>query len=708
MNNQNQREYPNKGISTPILLSIVALATIIAGGLIASLQFLQTQRDARSDLKPTEQTEMEAEKDIGAETEIFNGETTETEKSKQQAEEQRETAEKKSGKIIGHWSANKTDFKNGILNKSDINKQGNITLMVSSITQSEFPSFTSCGYNKENAEYGESLVSGDFNGDGCADLIVLNSKFSHSDIDFGDFPFDIPTVYGYYGPLQDDSFNQPSWIKAEDHYGNSSYGESMTSGDFNGDGYDDLAIGNPAYVTDSTIEGPDYRKGFDYKKGKVYVYYGSVDGLLPTFLLTPASWSMMSEVNDDYTYFGRKLDSGDFNGDGYDDLVVGSGGYDNSSYDDDGNLQGGVFSSKVYLYCGGTDGLSSNYSWKLEAEKESGINLRLASGDFNKNGYDDLVIGFPYPGKSYIYYGSEKGPSYSQGTLFGESECPLSFYGGSFASLDFNGDKYTDFVIGDMFSTCDKKERIYIHHGSSEGLSSSFSDVYIHPCNGLRSYTYGYLLIKDDFNKDNYQDLAISEPGYLTRIGASSVKTGRVYIYYGSPKGILFEHFWTGTGEAGNYGNSSTGSYGGSLVSGDFNDDGYKDLIIGAPYYKSNDMVRVGKIYIYNGKPSYLYSGEFESPVKDLGRIVDFNAISWKADLDANTFIKFQLATNNDNETWNFIGPDGTANTYYNKLNSEIYYGHDGSQYVKYKVFFETTDKFTSPVLQEVKINYSY
>lgn len=44
---------------------------------------------------------------------------------------------------------------------------------------------------------------------------------------------------------------------------------------------------------------------------------------------------------------------------------------------------------------------------------------------------------------------------------------------------------------------------------------------------------------------------------------------------------------------------------------------------------------------------------------------INYKKFSWSGNLPAGTSIKFQLASNNDNSTWNFVGPDGTSNTYF-------------------------------------------
>ncbi|MCR4283878.1 MAG: FG-GAP-like repeat-containing protein [Parcubacteria group bacterium] len=69
--------------------------------------------------------------------------------------------------------------------------------------------------------------------------------------------------------------------------------------------------------------------------------------------------------------------------------------------------------------------------------------------------------------------------------------------------------------------------------------------------------------------------------------------------------------------------------------------------------------------------------------------------------------IKFQLATNNDNVTWDYYGPDGTASTYYTTaVGQNIWSGQDGSQYLRYKTYFNTASASYTPTLDDITINY--
>lgn len=69
--------------------------------------------------------------------------------------------------------------------------------------------------------------------------------------------------------------------------------------------------------------------------------------------------------------------------------------------------------------------------------------------------------------------------------------------------------------------------------------------------------------------------------------------------------------------------------------------------------------------------------------------------------------LKFQLAANNDNSTWNFIGPDGTAGTYYANSGDSINSALNGNRYFRYKAFLSTTNENLTPSLENIYFDFS-
>ena len=217
------------------------------------------------------------------------------------------------------------------------------------------------------------------------------------------------------------------------------FGRVVASGDFNGDGLTDLAVGAPKEDV-----------GIIANSGAVFIYRGTEFGLAPWKVLTQKGLGS-NEIGDQ---FGFSLAAGDFNGDGKDDLAVGA------PYEKPGTKPK---SGWVFVFKGTTQGPKP---WKAfgqkgigSDEKDDRFGFSLAAGDFNGDGKDDLAVGAPFekPGKKgkrsgwvYVFKGGSQGPkpwsSFGQKGL-GKNEKGDQF-GRSLAAGDFNGDGRADLVVG--------------------------------------------------------------------------------------------------------------------------------------------------------------------------------------------------------------------------------------------------------------------
>ncbi|UCE37749.1 MAG: Ig-like domain-containing protein [Thermoplasmata archaeon] len=101
----------------------------------------------------------------------------------------------------------------------------------------------------------------------------------------------------------------------------------------------------------------------------------------------------------------------------------------------------------------------------------------------------------------------------------------------------------------------------------------------------------------------------------------------------------------------------------------------------------------------------YLYSGSLESQQLNLASDVKWKTITWTAFEPLNTNIKFQL---NSDSTIDFVGPGGSASTYYEFSGTDIWSGHDFDSWIQYKVYLDTIDASVSPILEDVTIFYNF
>lgn len=128
-----------------------------------------------------------------------------------------------------------------------------------------------------------------------------------------------------------------------------------------------------------------------------------------------------------------------------------------------------------------------------------------------------------------------------------------------------------------------------------------------------------------------------------------------------------------------------------------FSDDGFVD---------ANSMPTGLKLLKTSGR--YASNGTLISSTFDTGSTgTNYTTLTWNpTSQNPGTSLKFQVATNNDNATWSFKGPDGTASSYYEVSGSNINSSHDGDRYLRYKVFLSTTNDRRTPVLTSLNINY--
>ena len=138
---------------------------------------------------------------------------------------------------------------------------------------------------------------------------------------------------------------------------------------------------------------------------------------------------------------------------------------------------------------------------------------------------------------------------------------------------------------------------------------------------------------------------------------------------------------------------------------------GQSNFIDSTKYYEDDGNVDgngtpSGLRLLKNG-PFYVSSGFLISSTFDTGTSqTSYTTLTWQpTSQDPDTIIKFQLAANNDNATWNFIGPDGTSGTYYTVPGTTMN-SLDNNRYFRYKVFLSTSDSSKTPVLTSANINY--
>lgn len=360
--------------------------------------------------------------------------------------------------------------------------------------------------------------------------------------------------------------------RAQDYYATTVGG----AGDVNGDGFADVVVG--------AFGDTDYA-------GRAYVYAGGPDGLS----VAPATTLSGGARDDQLGNFTGT--AGDTNGDGYDDVLIGA--YGTNSY------QG-----TAYVFSGSASGLDATAQAVLDgaAPNDRLGNFGGTAGDVDADGYDDVVIGAPGyaadTGRAYVYAGASAGVSATASTVLDGESAGDRFGGDAHAAGDVNGDGYVDIVIGATGSD-HERGRAYVYMGAATGISPTAASTIDGAAPGE---WLGYPVDSaGDVDDDGYADVLIG-------VYAADASTGRVELYAGSPSGLGESPIITLSGDA-------PGDAFGSAISagGDADGDGRPEVIVSAPGF---DSYR-GSVRLYEGYP---YADEDEDGYNETVDCDDGNA----------------------------------------------------------------------------------
>ncbi len=117
-----------------------------------------------------------------------------------------------------------------------------------------------------------------------------------------------------------------------------------------------------------------------------------------------------------------------------------------------------------------------------------------------------------------------------------------------------------------------------------------------------------------------------------------------------------------------------------------------------------------GNVTLTKNGSVYVSSGFLESSTIDTGNNAHYVIWSWNPVAQSpSTTLRFQIATSasSTGQTWNFVGPDNTSSTYFTDSDTNISSEHDGQQYMRYRVYFDTIDPSVSPVLSDLTLTYT-
>ena len=412
------------------------------------------------------------------------------------------------------------------------------------------------------------------------------------------------------------------------------------AGDVNGDGFDDLIIGAPK------AEDPTGNN----REGESYVVFGQATGFSAIFDLETLDGSngfRMTGIDENDQSGFSVSGAGDFNGDGFDDLIIGAPYAEPVEGGPRGNGESYVVFGRqtgfgAVLDLGALDGSNGFRVIGVDAIDRSGFSVSGA-GDVDGDGFDDLIIGAPLAeelgtfdrGQSYLIFGKAGGISATLdlGTLDGTNGFRTKISGNGLHDFvriavssagDVNGDGFDDVFVGVPFSShpsvFDQKGASFVAFGRASGFDAAIDLATLDGSDGFRitginSTDISGYSVSDagDVNGDGFGDLIIGAPQAEDFSGQED--EGESYVVFGKAVGFgatLELGTLDGTNGFRISGINANDLSGLSVSSaGDVNGDSFDDLIIGAPFARGVQ----GESYVVFGK-----TGGF-NPVLDLATL---------------------------------------------------------------------------------------
>jgi Ca2+-binding RTX toxin-like protein len=327
-------------------------------------------------------------------------------------------------------------------------------------------------------QLGFTVGGGDVNGDGLSDAIV-GAPYA------GDYAGNTYVVFGKASAFDPD-FNVTTLngtngftVPGVDSYGMA--GSSLSTGDINGDGIDDLIIGVPSAGV-----------------GSVYVVFGKDTGFDATVDLSSLGGSDGFKVTGNFSQdddFGASVSSTDLNGDGFADLIVGAPDSGRDVYDNP------TYAGAAYVVFGKASGFAAEI-FTSELNGSNGFSITGTSGnaglgksisgagDVNGDGFADLIVGAPgsstggglYAGSSYVIFGKLSGFAAELNVRTLDEAAGFRLDGASANERsgdavsgggDVNGDGFDDLVVGTPYAGYGNAGASYVVFGAD------FNDIVI-------------------------------------------------------------------------------------------------------------------------------------------------------------------------------------------------------------------------------------
>jgi hypothetical protein len=396
-------------------------------------------------------------------------------------------------------------------------------------------------------------------------------------------------------------------------------GRALAAGDFDGDGFIDLALGAPRESIAPVAEA-----------GSVTVLYGGAAGLAGA---GSQVWDLNGPAGQTAStgdQLGSSLAAADFDDDGFADLAIGIPHRNVFTPEATVEPRAGavlvLYGSAAGLVEPGAQYLRQGAGGIVGAlEEDDFFGESMASGDFDGDGFADLAIGVPgedvgdidNAGAVNVIFGSPAGLStapattanaiWTQGDLGSSLDEPSDEFGHALAAGDFNADGRDDLAVGvprENWLSATDAGAIFVLLGSDSGLTALGDQIRTQDDVGLPDAAenadhFGWSLAAGDFDGDGIDDLAVGSPGETWGVG---VQVGLVHLLPGVA-GLGVSSVASATVDRSQVaGAAASGDrFGAALSAADFGFGSADELVIGAPGAETSGVDGAGVVYLLQG-----------------------------------------------------------------------------------------------------------